>query len=108
MSDSASSAWPFRSSSKRTTPNGKEQVRWEVVARTMGLTPATIIAGRLQTEGLPVRVWQESAGRAIGLMVGSLGTGHVAVPEQFVEQALDILEDDEAYEFDEDEWDEKS
>jgi hypothetical protein len=104
MSDSASGTWSLDSEPKRTTPSGQEEVRWEVVARTMGITQATIIAGRLQVEGFPVRIWQEGAGRAIGLMVGALGTGYVAVPEQFATRAINILEDAETYEFDEDEW----
>lgn len=74
-----------------TGPGGKREVRWEVVARTPGLTPAQILAGRLQAEGIPARAWQEGAGRATGLVVGLLGTGHVVVPEEFVDQALEIL-----------------
>lgn len=75
-------------------------MRWEVVAQAPGITPATIIAGRLQAEGLPVRVWQEAAGQALGLTVGLLGTGYVAVPEEYVDQALEILE----YEENSEEW----
>jgi hypothetical protein len=92
MSDSASNSWLLNPKDDSTNPNGKEEVRWEVVAQVSGLAPATIIAGRLQVEGIPARVWQESAGQAIGLTVGLLGTGYVAVPEDYVTQALDILE----------------
>jgi hypothetical protein len=59
-----------------------------------GITPATIVAGRLQAEGIPVRAWQEGAGQALGLTVGLLGTGYVAVPEEYVAQALEILATD--------------
>lgn len=75
-----------------TSPGGQEEVRWQVVAQTPGLTPATVLAGRLQAEGIPVRAWQESAGRAIGLTVGLLGTGYVAVPEEFVDEATAVLD----------------
>lgn len=85
---------------------GHREVRWEVVAQAPGITPATIIAGRLQAEGLPVRVWQEAAGQAFGLTVGLLGTGYVAVPEQFAAQALEILEDDGGFAEDPD-WNEQ-
>lgn len=74
---------------------GNEAVRWEVVAHTPGLVPARIIADSLIAEGIPARAWQESAGQAIGLVIGPMGTGYVEVPEQFVEQALDLLDWDE-------------
>ena len=89
---------------KSGSPGNRQEVRWEVVAQAPGITPATIIAGRLQAEGLPVRVWQEAAGQALGLTVGLLGTGYVAVPEEFVDRALEILELE--YEEDDEEWDE--
>lgn len=80
------------SSDKSTTGGGgSEPVRWEVVATAPGLAPAQIIVGRLQADGIPARAWQESAGRAAGLVVGLLGLGYVEVPEAFVEQALDVL-----------------
>jgi hypothetical protein len=77
--------------SRETTPGGQEVVKWEVVAETMGLLPAQIIAGRLQSEGLPARAWQESAGLVHGLTIGPLGTGYVSVPESVAEQAREIL-----------------
>lgn len=78
-----------------TSPKGSEGVQWEVVARTAGITQATIIAGRLKAEGVPVRVWQEGAGQAIGLVVGILGTGYVAVPAESAERARRILSENE-------------
>jgi hypothetical protein len=68
-----------------------QEVRWVVVKRTPGITVAEIYVGRLQSEGIPARAWQEGAGEALGLMVGLLGTGHVVVPEEYVEQAQAIL-----------------
>ncbi len=73
-------------------PSQKE-TRWEEVATTSGITTAQILVGRLQSEGIPARAWQESAGQAAGLVIGLLGMGHVVVPETFVDQALDILAD---------------
>lgn len=104
MSESASHPYPLNSSdsSRSTHPGGKKEVKWEVVAEAAGITLATIIAGRLQAHGLPVRVWQEGAGQALGLTVGLLGTGYVAVPEEFVAQAKTILAED--VEIDPDEW----
>jgi len=79
-----------------TTPGGREEVQWEVVAQMPGLLPARIVAERLRSEGIPVRYWQESVGQAFGMTVGPLGTGYVAVPEALAEQALEILEADDA------------
>ena len=71
----------------------QKETRWEEVATTNGITTAQILAGRLQSEGIPARAWQESAGQATGLVIGLLGMGHVVVPEAYVDQALDILAD---------------
>lgn len=90
---------------QETTPGGQSEIRWEIVARMPGITPATILAGRLQVEGIPVRAWQEGAGQALGLTVGLLGTGYVAVPEEYVDQALEILNTDVS--IDDNEWDEQ-
>ena len=97
------------SQSKETTPGSTEEIRWEVVARMPGLVPANIIVGRLRAEGIPARAWQEGAGQALGLTVGLLGTGCVVVPEEYVEQALDILEeaDEGAFASDDVEWEEE-
>jgi len=83
-------------SAASTTPGGKEEVQWEVVAQMPGLLPARIVADRLHSEGIPVRFWQESVGQAFGMTVGPLGTGYVAVPEALVERALEILEANDA------------
>lgn len=96
---------PFNDQSNTTDRmrSSGEEVRWEIVARTAGLTPATIVAGRLRTENIPARAWQEGAGRALGLTVGILGTGYVAVPEEFVELAQEILADEDQTNWEEEE-----
>jgi hypothetical protein len=75
------------------TPGGEHKTDWEVVAKTAGLIPAQIMAGRLKGEGIPTRYWQEGAGRAIGLTVGLLGTGYVMVPKSYAAEAEAILAD---------------
>jgi hypothetical protein len=77
-----------------TTHGGREYVHWQVVAETMGLLPAQIIAGRLQSEGIPARAWQESVGQAYGLTAGPLGAGFVSVPDSYADEALEILASD--------------
>ncbi len=76
---------------QETTPGGDREARWKVVAVAQGLAQASIISGRLETEGLPTRVQREPAGVAIGLTIGLLGEARVLVPEPLAEQALDIL-----------------
>lgn len=96
MSNAVSPSLPLsedESDETTTTPQGKEAVRWEVVAQTSGLLAARIIADRLQTEGIPARAWQESVGQAFGMVVGPLGTGNVSVPEEYVDAAQEILAD---------------
>lgn len=73
------------------TPGEQKEIIWEVVSQEAGLLPAQIMAGRLQSEGIPARAWQEGAGRATGLVVGLLGTGYVEVPQEYVAQAQQIL-----------------
>lgn len=90
-----------------TNSGGATEIRWEIVAQLPGITPATIVAGRLQAEGIPVRAWQEGAGQALGLTVGLLGTGYVAVPEEYAEQAQRILNTDTSIDENWDEWDEE-
>lgn len=85
---------PLPAVDKETIPGGQTEVKWKVVAETAGITNASIIGGRLQNEGIPVRVWQESAGQAFGLTVGLLGTGYVAVPAEHEARALEILDID--------------
>lgn len=74
-----------------TTPGGNEPIKWVEVMTTPGIMAATVVVGRLRAEGIPARAWQESAGGALGLTVGILGTGHVEVPEDYVEQANEVL-----------------
>ncbi len=96
MNESPSLPFPQdQDADRETTPGGKREVRWKEVAQTLGLAPAQILAGRLQAEGIPAYAWQEGAGQATGLVVGLLGAGHVMVPEQYEERALEILSDTE-------------
>lgn len=83
--------------------SGGNEINWEIVAKAPGFAAATIVAGRLQAEGVPTRVWQEGAGQAIGLTIGILGTGFVAVPEEYAEQAQQILSET-AEVWDDEDW----
>ncbi len=72
---------------------GSEEVKWGIVARTFGYTQAAIIVGRLRANDIPAVAGQEGAGQAAGIIVGSLGTGYVQVPEEYADQALALLEE---------------
>lgn len=87
---------PDQDNSAGATPGDAQEINWVVVEKTSGITVAEIIAGRLQSEGIPARAWQEGAGEALGLIVGLLGTGHVVVPEEYADQARAILAADAA------------
>ena len=76
-----------------------QEIIWRNIAKLPGLLQAQIMVGRLQSEGIPARAWQEGAGSALGLTVGLLGTGYLDVPEEYVEQAQEIL----AWEYEEEE-----
>ena len=69
-----------------------EEIKWVKVAETNGITPAELLAGRLQAAGIPARAVQEGAGQAFGLTVGLLGTARVLVPEEREEEARALLD----------------
>jgi hypothetical protein len=73
------------------TSGSQQEIKWEVVSKTAGITPAEIIVGRLKSEGIPAMAWQEGAGQTFGLTIGLLGTGYVVVPEAYADQAKAIL-----------------
>lgn len=102
MMNNASHSLPFDDEESvtratETTPGGDKEIRWVIIKKTPGLMQASIMAGRLQSEDIPARAWQEGAGLALGLTVGILGTGYLAVPEEFASKAQEILAEEEEY-----------
>ncbi len=67
-----------------------------VVARANGVTEASIIAGRLESLGIPVVIQRESASAAFGLIYGPLAEARVLVPEKYYEMAMAALEPDDS------------
>jgi len=65
---------------------------WKVVYRASGMTNAQIIAGRLETEGIPVELRYDAAGTIYALTVDGLGEVKITVPADQLEKALEILE----------------
>ena len=66
--------------------------KWEIVAIESGTVKASIIKGRLETEGIPVTLRYESIGKVYGLTLNGLGEVEILVPSGYQEKAHDILE----------------
>ena len=65
---------------------------WVVVCRAAGMVNAQIILGRLQTDGIPVRLQYEAIGViSYALDVDGLGEVQISVPESSANQAREIL-----------------
>ena len=89
--------------------------RLVTIYTSMGLLPAEVIKSKLEAAGIPVLLRYQSAGPVIGITVDGLGEVQVLVPQEFEEEALDLIEPveigDDEYEDEEweegDEWDEE-
>jgi hypothetical protein len=68
-----------------------EGENWQVISTTSGLIKARIIEGRLEAEGIPVRLQYEPIGEIYAITVDGLGEVQILVPEQWVGQALRVL-----------------
>lgn len=67
---------------------------WAVLMRVQGLPLAHIIKGRLESEGIEVRLEYEALGRIYGLTVDGLGEVIILVKDDELERARDILKED--------------
>ncbi len=72
-------------------PETKEPVEWVQLSEAYASLEAEVVAGLLRAEGVPVWIWQQGAGRALGLTVGPMGNAHIMVPAEYVEIAHSIL-----------------
>ena len=70
-----------------------EDEKWKVAHVAAGMIDANIVAGRLETEGIPVKLQYEAVGVIYGLTLDGLGKVEVMVPAEHVEQALAVLAD---------------
>lgn len=71
-----------------------DDIEWVKFWETPGILAAEVVAGRLRAEGVPAWVWQQSAGTAMGLIYGPMGRGHVMVPEDLLEAARQVMNED--------------
>jgi hypothetical protein len=64
---------------------------WVQVTTVQAEVQAELLRGLLEAQEIPVLLSREGAGRALGLSVGPLGEVHILVPEQFQEEAVNII-----------------
>ena len=62
-----------------------------VVYKAQGELEANVIKSHLESEGIPVMLQYESAGRVFGLTVDGLGEVRIQVPRELVERAQEII-----------------
>jgi hypothetical protein len=68
-----------------------EEEIWQVVRIASGLIQARIVAGRLEAEGIPVRLEYEPIGEIYAITVDGLGAVQILVPEQWAGHAAKVL-----------------
>jgi hypothetical protein len=69
-----------------------EEENWQVISTTSGVIKARIIEGRLEAEGIPVRLQYEPIGEIYAITVDGLGEVRILVPEQWAGHARRVLE----------------
>ena len=65
--------------------------RWEQVATAAGMAQANIILGRLESEGIPVKLNYEAVGTIYAVTVDGLGEVKILVPRADQERARELL-----------------
>ena len=68
-----------------------EDEKWEVVHVSSGMIDANIVAGRLETEGIPVKFGYEAVGVIYALTLDGLGAVRILVPSGYLERAREVL-----------------
>jgi len=72
-----------------------------VVHIAQGELTANVIKTHLESEGIPVLLEYESAGRVFGLTIDGLGEVKILVPRELAEEARRIIESNEGAQTDE-------
>ena len=75
-----------------------EDEKWKVAHISSGMINANIVAGRLETDGIPVKLRYEAVGVIYGLTLDGLGEVRVMVPSSYLKRAREALA--ESYEED--------
>lgn len=64
---------------------------WQVVGTAQGVIKARILEGRLEAEGIPVRLQYEPIGAIYAITVDGLGEVQVLVPAMWADHARRVL-----------------
>ncbi|MBI4333656.1 MAG: DUF2007 domain-containing protein [Chloroflexi bacterium] len=70
---------------------GSSKPEFTVISTVQGELTARVIKSHLESEGIPVVLSYESVGVAFGVTVDGLGQVRIMVPEEFAEQAREII-----------------
>ena len=65
--------------------------KWILVDEVSGGIQAEILRGLLESQGIPVWLNQEGAGKAYGITLPALGSVQILVPSDVEERALELL-----------------
>jgi hypothetical protein len=63
-----------------------------VITKVFGEIKANVLKSHLESEGIPVILKYESLGRVYGITVDGLGEVSILVPQEWVEEARNIIE----------------
>ena len=66
-----------------------------VICTVQGELTASVIKSRLESEGIPVLLEYESAGRVFAMTVDGLGKVRILVPQEFADEAKQIISPEE-------------
>ena len=66
--------------------------RWVPLADKVSPAEAEVLKGLLESQGIPVYIAREGAGRALGLVVGPLGLAQVLVPASRRSEARQVYQ----------------
>jgi uncharacterized protein (UPF0371 family) len=69
----------------------KNKSDFVVIETVQGQMTAEIIKSHLEDEGIPVYLKSESIGKVYGLIMDGLGAVKIYVPQEFVEEAKQII-----------------
>jgi hypothetical protein len=69
----------------------KPKTDFVVICTSFGEIEANILKSHLESEGIPVLLKYESAGRVYGITVNGLGEVKILVPTEFAEEAKQII-----------------
>ena len=72
---------------------------WVTVITVQGELQADIVGGLLEAQGIPVNLSQEGVARAYGLGVGPLSEVEIMVPENYFQEAEQVIKRYQAGEF---------